>query len=292
MLDDLVSYRGRYVSGPSVVNVFNDYYSYGQLNFWTGALGIQIAPNLGVGAALSFVSGKSSLTWEYTRYTDNTIADPGLDDFRLKLRQSYRGFDARLGLMYSVPGKMSFGLRAEMPQLIGFEEEREEWTGVKSGYDDYDAYPAEGRLESSYGGALGFSWIFPFMKTSLEIRTRAPHPDVSDGELSHWRSGGSIGAEVPLPLQTTLLRAGYGFSEYDAYPLYVNYYGIEDAKADVPFEVERGQHAFSGGLAYLTTTGISFELSYAYTFWKMNTGGTLIERRGFHRALASVSVRY
>jgi len=293
VLDDIVAFNGSFDSAGSTISVDNTYYTSGQFNLWTGAFGIQIAPNFSVGGALSFVSGRGSMSLDFRRYTNGRIQEPKDDDYSIDIRQSYYGLDARAGLMYAVTGRMAAGLRVEAPQLIRFGEAGEAWTGYSTGSSDYETWRSAGRLEGSYGGALGFAYFFPFMKTTVEIRGRSPYPDAAEGsDLSYWRLGAGVGAEAPLPLKPLLVRAGYSWNEYDAYPLYANYQGEADVQADASFENDAGQHLVSGGMAYLTASGISFELSYAYRFWAIETSGTLSEFHGMHRVLAAVSIRY
>lgn len=293
ILDDLVAYGGSYDSAGSIISVENTYYTYGQLNLWTGAFGFQLAPNLGVGASLSFVSGRGSMSLDFIRLTDGIIRDPDNDDYQIDIRQRYYGLDVRAGLMYKIEGKMAAGLRVEAPQVIGFNETDEVRTGGATDYSVFGSYRSEGRLEGSYGGALGFAYFFPFMKATAELRASSPHPDAAEGsDLSYWRMGAGAGVHAPLPLKNLALRAGYSWNEYDAYPYYVNYRSETDVQANAPFDVDAGQHMISGGLAYLSSSGISFELSYAYRFWAIETFGMLSEFHSMHRAIASVSVRY
>jgi hypothetical protein len=286
ILDDVVSYNGSYVLDGNTNYIDFSSRAYGQINLWTGSFGFQIAPNFAVGAAISAITGRNSRTQDFFK-TVNSIA---LADSQYSIRQSYYGVDARVGLMYSVAGKMSIGLRMELPRYIAFDEWGEITDLATGGYSEYRT---EGILTGTAAGALGIMRVLPFAKITAEIRGSAPHPEADEGEaLSHWRAGAGAGAEFPVMIKTLLLRAGYSWSEFDGYP----YVDVESGSPGAMlFNVDNGVHQAGGGLAYLSKSGISLEIAYAYRFWQASSQGTwgsLTEDHDMHRLLASVSVRY
>jgi hypothetical protein len=283
IVDDIVAFDGRYSDGSSQIQVQSDFSAYGQFNLWTGAFGLQIAQNLGIGGSVSFVSGNRKANYTFLRLVDGGLASPS-DDYQDRIRQDFRGIEGRFGMLYSIAGRMAVGLRIVPPTVVFFDEDH-----------SYSGYASKGRLEGTYSGAVGFSYVFPFMKATAEMRARSPHPDAREGtDLAYWRGGAGVGAEIPLFVTTFLLRAGYSYNQYDQFPLYVRYRDESDSgeQADSPVDLAYGVHTASAGFAYLAPGGVSFELSYAGWFWKTDTWGTLVERHALHRLLASVSVRY
>jgi hypothetical protein len=298
ILDDILDYHGYSIADGLETEILENLTSYGQLNFLTGSFGIQIASNLGAGVSASFVSGSGAQS--YTSYVEENSVN--IDNYQETLRQSYAGIDVRAGLMYSIPGILSVGLRIQAPQYIVFRENSDAYDWLQSSGSQHNEYLSKGTMQGTAAGAVGISGILPFMKATAEVRGYAPHPDAAEGSiLSYWRAGAGVGLEAPLMLKSLLLRAGYSWSEYNDYPFRIQYSEADDITSKTDTEIYRsfndysGQHTTGGGLAWLTSSGISFEAAYAFRFWTTETysdRGVLTENHGMHRILASISVRY
>ncbi|MCU0609428.1 MAG: hypothetical protein MUF22_06665, partial [Chitinispirillaceae bacterium] len=211
---------------PSFHHTFSDaagsveqrriYRGFGNMHFWSGALGIQVAPGLGIGIAPSYVSGSETIRDNWRETSSAGVADTTEEKDR-----TYSGFDVRLGALYSHPKSgIRIGGRLVLPQTIGYVEQSTysgEWHGT---------------LYSSFSGALGVAATLPFMIVTSEIRFRAPYDiifpeeSIPSGSPAHYfKNGAGIGGEIPLSKSNLLLRFGYSYDEYDPYRFAMRYDG-------------------------------------------------------------------
>jgi len=289
VMDDIVKYKAVYPSGDwDEIN----YYSFGQLNLWTAAFGMQVAPDFGVGAAVSLITGRNILKYGIEEYlsSGNMVAE-----INYKIHQSYLGAELRLGLLYSLFDRMKFGIRLELPQFILFDEELQfDSTTYDSTFED--KWPDNGRLKTAITGAVGVSYRFPFMLLSGEFRTRAPIPDAEEESMySYWKVGAGAGVEIPLFIKSLLLRAGYAWQEFDRYPMLI-VYDDTDIETDATIDVIKDEHLITTGLSFMTRHGLSFDLSYGYKFWEIDSyplsGGVMNEIHKSHYFMGSFALRY
>jgi hypothetical protein len=277
--DDILKYNYQIAGDWDTSN----YRAFGQFNLWTAAFGLQVAPDFGVGAAVSLLTGRNTL-----RRASNKLY------YEEKIIQSYLGADLRAGILYSMFDRLKLGLRIELPQFIIFDEE---YT-VEITSDSTVEEPNNGRLKTGTAGAIGISYRFPFILVSAEVRARTPIPDAEDESMySFWKVGAGAGVEVPLFVQSVFLRAGYSWQELDHYPLLIEYDtpppGFE---TDALLDVKKNEHLITAGLAFMTKHGLSFDLSYGFKFWEINSyapvGGVVNEVHKSHYFLSSFAVRY
>jgi len=140
---------------------------------WSAGFGLQVAKGLGIGAAVSVVSGRGDGSFMLQRITNGGIADPVNDYYDGTTNDSYIGYDIRLGLLYSFLQRYSIGVRLVVPQTIWFTE-NQSWNFQYSPDTNYsDSYT--GKLFSSFSGAIGGAAKFPFLTVSAEVRARAPY---------------------------------------------------------------------------------------------------------------------
>jgi len=280
VFDDNLKYHGRYDTANSI-NINSR--PYGGLNFYTGAFGIQVAPGLALGAALSFVSGSEKVK-ESAVINDTSVS---YDD---EPTYDYSGYDIRFGMMYVFQKTYQFGARIVLPQTIWFKNE--------------DNTSDKGQLFSSFSGALGASATYPLLVVSAELRFRAPYdlvlPDeqIPDSSIAHnVNLGGGVGFIVPLGKSDFSLRAGYSFDQYDPYTFAKKYSGESwqwSSDSGTTMGIVQDRHLVTGGLAY-TSKSFSIEAGYGMQFWKINTKGItnrLSEDHDFSRFSLSMSFRY
>jgi len=254
--------------------------TYGNLNSYTAAMGVQVAPGLGLGVAVSLVAG----TEKYSDLFTSTYNDTAATSEDNSSTASYIGYDARIGLMYEFEKIYKVGARLVFPSTINFD-------------DKYTGGTNKGLLQSSFSGALGASASYPFMTVSSELRLRAPYdiiypdqdiPETSDA--SRLNVGAGIGFEVPFGTSGTFFRCGYSFDQYDAYTF---------AKKDDTtwhwdnegITTTKDRQLITGGFGY-TSKSFSIEAGYGMQFWKLNNNGTLSEEHDFSRFSLSMSFRY
>ncbi len=274
--------------------------SHGQLNQWAFGLGLQLAPGLSAGLAVSLLTG-SSETYNTVRSKERSDGEvDSLDAHYMRsATRSYVGYDVRLGFAYEIGSIASVGARFVFPRKIRFKGTVEE---------QYPRLPADsswefedpGKMTMPYEVALGGAVKLPFLVLAPEVWVRAPDPSERDEtDLAYWKLGAGLGAEVPVASTGLVFRAGYRYSEYDHQPMKVVYKGGLVPDLDEIGDIINKQH-IGGGLAYLSKSSLLFELSYGYTLWgytlydpTLQVPNDGVEQRfGFHQVLFSVALRY
>ncbi len=289
IFDDNPSFNGSYIDNNQSIQLNRNYRAYGNLNFWSGAFGLQVAPGLGIGASLSLVTGSEKINDVFLKETDGIVVDSYYDSYMYDVERSYMGYDLRLGLLYLLTEKVRLGARLVLPQTIWFTED----PPIDEGF-------SQGRLFSSYSGAVGISTVLPMATLSSEFRFRAPYDYVdpedvipSNSPAHYSRVGAGLGAEIPLFIKNALVRLGYSWDQFDTHPFAIKYdndtsqaeWGTDGVTAN------QDRHLLTAGLAYVSS-GFSIEASYGYQFWKLNTNGTLNEDNHSQRLLVSWSTRF
>jgi hypothetical protein len=284
---------------PNTAVLWKDVYrGFGDLRYWSGAFGIQVAPGLGIGIAPSLVTGRETIRENLRETTSGVVTRNN----SYNLDRTYFGYDLRAGILYSlVQDRLHIGGRLVFPQTIWFNEK---WI------DSGNSFP--GVLASSFSGAMGAAVSLPFGMVSTEFRFRAPYdylfPEDNIPENSparHFKNGGGIGAEIPLLKTNVLLRGGYSLDEFDLYQ-YAMKYDNEPVGAEFTgdsitgswgtngIEVNNNRQELTFGLAYVTI-GFSIEATYGYQFWKLTTNGNignLHENEHLQRIMISLSTRF
>ena len=291
IFDDNPSFNGTYKNG-----LYHQYYrDYGNLNFWSGAFGFQVAPGLGIGAAFSLVTGTEKTRRLFSLLTNGAVLDTFNDNYEDNITRDYVGYDLRLGLLYSL-NKVRFGARLVLPQTIWFNESFTETHPVAPS-QDYDA-TYQGQLFSPLNGALGVSTVLPFGTISSEFRFRAPYDAMnpedsipSNSPAHHSSVGAGLGVEIPLGNSKTLFRGGYSWDQYDTHLFTLQYDNEKPGWSTEGLTVARDRQLITTGLAYVSSSW-SLEGSYGYQFWKLNTNGLLDENNSLQRVLVSFSVRF
>jgi hypothetical protein len=303
--DDVRSFSGYQTAGNNSVYESRNAKYYGGLNYWTGGFGLQVAEGLGIGVSAAFVAGSSTGENIFYRDSNGVVVDNLNDDYDRNITRSYLGYDFRLGLLYNFRKHFDFGLRFVFPQTLWFTEDIAEINPHTSPTAVYDWPTANGKIFSSYSGAMGFSGTFPFMTFSTEFRARAPYSlaypaeSIPDSSLAGKTIiGAGIGLEVPLFVSTTLLRAGYSWDQFDTH-LFAREYD-DPQNNDPPGKPNwdplgekpvGDQHLITVGTAFIMKS-VCLEISYGYTIWKLETKSNLTESHTQHRLLTSLSFRF
>ena len=298
IFDDVLTFGGNYLdAGNRQIFLDNEYKTFGGLDMWSGGFGLQVAKGLGIGVAVSLVTGREDVRTLMLKYTNGAIADPINDDYDRTTTRSYIGYDIRLGMLYQVLKNLNLGLRFVVPQTIWFTEDISETYPHSPSESNYsDQY--SGKLMSSYSGAFGAAAVFPFLTASAECRVRLPYtilyplariPDTSLSSQTLWGLG--LGLEAPLGVSWVLARAGFSWDQFDTH-LFVKQYNGEDPGWDP-------QGLSPVGDKLMGTLGMGFiirrvclEWAYGYGVWRLNTRGTLDETHVQQRLLASLSFRF
>ena len=216
-----------------------------------------------------------------------TIYDSGKDELKDQFYQSfegipvenylsnvtgkYRGIDIRGGVAYKTD-KFSAGARVTMPQVIVLNDEE---LYTDSMLPKTFVYRSSVRMYSSYSGALGVSYAFPFFTITAEARGtlpfdyRFPQEDIPDNsQAKFFKIGGGAGIEVPLVVKPLLFRAGYSYDEIDLHPYVMKFYD-EDSKqnyfdwSDDRTRADRNKHQVTAGIGLLSSS-VSFDIGYGF----------------------------
>jgi hypothetical protein len=298
IFDNNPSFHGSYINTfNEVVQDEDTYRGYGNLNYWSGAFGMQVAPGLGVGGALSLVTGTEKIKHSFLKLTSGVIVNSVDDDYNDTKERDYLGYDLRAGLLYSFPNKkVRIGARLVIPQTIWFDE-----SSTFSG-----SY--KGQLNSSFSGAIGVAGVLPFMTLSSEVRLRAPYDFINPDEAipttspAHdVKTGAGIGAEIPLSTSNFLVRLGFSWDQYDLYEFAMKYdnepTGI-DTVGDLTgwstseYGVTKDRKLLTAGIAYVLSNA-SFEASYGYQSWGLSVfKGIRDDSDHLQRFILSMSFRF
>lgn len=309
IFDDVRAFTGTSLdtsfSSPTPVSIEDNLRNSGELNFWSGGFGLQIAPGIGIGLSAALVNGGQQTKKTAVRRTlisgQYQILDPYYDDYDITLNRSYIGYDIRIGFMYSFLEKFHLGARFTIPQTIWFTENMSV-TYPHSNYPDSSGQ-STGKIFSSYSGALGFAATLRYLTVSTEVRARAPYDFVNPTDIIPQQSlagkpriGVGIGLEAPLVVSAVLVRAGYSWDQYDSHPF------AEKVDNGKPMNWESGglepdgdKHLVTVGLGFILKS-IGLDLAYGYNFWNLTTHGSVIdvlhETHSQQRFTASLSFRF
>jgi hypothetical protein len=301
LLDDALSTSGGYtgIGGESVL-LNEQYKTYGALDMWSVGFGLQVAKGLGIGAAVSLVTGREDGSNNGQNYTNGVIADPANDYYDETVGVNYFGYDIRLGILYSFLQRYRVGLRLVLPQSIGFDQNVKDifQYSPQSNY----TFDTTGKLFSSFSCALGGAAEFRFLTVSAEVRARAPYSimnpsyDIPDTSLaSKTMFGAGLGVEVPLGVSWILLRGGFSWDQFDTH-LFVKQYKDDDKPVWDPQGLAPVGDRLQGtvGMGFIIKN-VMLEWAYGYDTWKLETKtslGPLDETHVQQRILASMSVHF
>jgi hypothetical protein len=269
---------------------------------WSAGFGLQIAKGLGIGAALSLVTGQENASAGFERLTNGAIVDPNNDYYTETSGNSYVGYDFRVGLLYSFLKRYRLGLRLVFPQTVWFTENITD--NIPYATSEGGSFQNTGKLFSSYSGAFGGAAVFPLVTVSAEVRARAsysfayPQYTIPDNSLAgRTLYGAGVGIEAPLGVSWILARAGFSWDQYDTH-LFVKQYdndtsgpGWDPAGLSPSGDKLQG----SAGMGFVLHN-VLLEWSYGYGVWKFVTNGTangtLSETHVQQRLLLSMSVHF
>ena len=268
------------------------YRGYGSLHFWSGGVGIQVAPGVGIGISPSLVTGKETIKERWSETDSGLVTQSGSDD----VERTYIGYDLRIGALYKLlNGNVLIGGRFVVPQRIWFTE-NSTYSGT------YD-----GELTSSFSGAVGAAGVLPFGTVSTEFRFRAPYDFINPADVipesspaHHSKNGAGIGAEIPIFKTNALVRCGYSWDQFDLYQFAMKYanepVGSEYENDLVGWgtsgiTVNNDRQELTAGCAYISNS-IGFEASYGYQFWNLTTNNRRSENEHLQRGMVSMSVRF
>ncbi len=255
-------------------NIFNK--AFGQLNYFTGAFGIQVAPGLGVGGAVSFLIGSG---YRYFGITDssNSWADTYI--------RRYVGVGIRGGILYKINEINSLGLRIVLPQTLGFSGTLTDSTRTVTLTED-----DPGLLTSPLSGAFGYALSLPFLLISSELRATTPNPTapINSFEAS-FKVGGGGGVEIPIG-KSLILRGGYSYDEYDPSP-FTYEYSIPRVSDPSHLTILKNQTTLSAGAGFILQSNVSLDIGYSTVSYELQKS-SYSQKNTNQRVNAQFSIRY
>jgi hypothetical protein len=297
--DDILTYSSNKITDlGEAVSTGSDYRMYGGLDFWTIAGGIQVGPGVGVGVAVSLITGSENARFVFLRTFDGQVTDTLENDFSDRYMRSYTGIDVRGGLLYRPNKNLRLGLRVVLPRWISFEESVKSVSPSGSGKERSEE-GIMGDLYSSYEGAVGAAYEFKSLIFTVDVRGRLPYlllrpiEDISAAsDAAHVRTGIGGGIEFPLFLPTLTGRTAYSFDEYDTHRFVVQY--DNESEPDFspdPSKPEINIHSIAAGFS-VDFAKVSLDFGYKFGWWRLNTNTIIQETHLLHQAQMGLSWRF
>ena len=318
IFDDYTVYTYRYFDGVDSASIHQKGGMSGDLNRWSGAFGVQVAPNIAAGLSLSLITGTEKTPLLQTTLYDNPLPDDYRNEFGITYRDprlgdyydgedqyKYLGYALSLGALYYPMDILKVGVKVNAVSNVGVSV-----TSFAS--DDPDrprksqGYPVKYRAYTAPSGAIGAGLVLPWLTTALDLRVTLPYTfilhasEIPDGvQAKKFKLGAGIGLEAPLPASPVVLRAGYSFDEYDLYTMILKYEGFpidwdEDIDMGVSYWPSKDRHTLTAGVGFFTS-GIGIEFSYAFQTWGIayaNSELSYMQDYASHRVMAALIYRY
>jgi len=283
-----------YTGSDGVANTENDV-RYGDLNRWSMAFGVQVAPKVSVGLAVSIVTGEDRTIYDHKEDNETLISAEHISN--------YLGYSLTGGVLYLPADYLKLGFSINMMMSMSV---KDTWTKgwYADGYEPNTYVYNNIKADRAPYGAFGAALTLPWMIAALDVRFVMPYTFILPGETiddaqpRNFKMGAGIGLEVPLPVAAPIvLRAGYSIDDRDFYPVVFPSYDYAYEDIDwTAFENSSplgSMHTLSFGAAVFTS-GAGFELSYGYQTWGLKTRGsyTLEQTYSSHRVTGAIIFRY
>ncbi len=296
--DDISVHSGTYSHDDTTFTRKSDYRTYGGLGMVAFSMGVQVARGLGVGVTVAPVIGRENTRNPlYVKKEFNGTTETFADE--AEYQRQYLGYDIRGGILASLFGdQLRLGARLSLPRTVRFTEEELLYT--YGGGSLLEKGTFEGKLISSFEGAVGAAFSLPFGTVAGEFRARAPYQivfsdrDLPENGAGQSRVGAGIGFEAPLITAPVLLRAGVSWDQVDLHRFVQKYDNQQYQWGSGNLKPKEHQYLFTLGAGYVTQN-VQLSGSWGYDFRTQNAfnpGVTLKETVSSQRASATFSIRY
>jgi long-subunit fatty acid transport protein len=251
------------------------------INNWSIAGGLEIAPKFYLGATLTLNSGSYSYLRNYTEEdTKGYYTTPPFDFQQLDLTNTIdwdlTGYGFKIGMLYNVQDRASFGLTVKVPSRFTVKEKfRSDGTSIfktpdTSGYSQYYA-SLNGNSEYDVKTPFVFGGGVSVNAGGLVLSGDAEYTDWSEMEFKNPSSNISYltaeNADIKeLFRATTNLRAG---AEYTIPEAGVSLRG-GFAYQPSPFQGDPSSFAqkyITGGLGFAVQSTVYIDVAYAHGWW-------------------------
>lgn len=270
----------------------------GSIYLYSGGAGIELSPNVSVGAALQVYSGVDEFTYNYL-YSDDILGSSGGSDFQIT--EDYIGASIKAGLLVRPNENLALGLTIESP--LDWQVEQKTFEG---GYTDLVEYDLTRPFILGAGvafrrGSLTLAGDAEYIDWSQLSYGDNPYMEIQNDVVSElYRDVFNlrVGAEYEFPRLGLALRAGLfstplagdkGFVGYDDSGDIVRYDGTVD-------RIDDDRMGFSLGFGWLIDRVLMLEAayvdeSYSYRYVGPNSIATTADD-DLGRAYLTLSYRY
>jgi long-subunit fatty acid transport protein len=256
----------------------------GGLYLWSFGAAVDVSPNISVGGALNYWSGKSSYSWLFQRWLLFQQAEIRYDD---AINDRYSGFNAKFGFRIQPNKYLIVGGTIDTPVTYTIEED---WTQITE----------DRGLTSSASGSLEYKVSLPFvlgagMALQFENLTLAGDIAYADWTQMEYKRLDEmaeanrliketysdalrfhLGAEYLITRLGTSLRAGF----------------YQDPLPYKSRWVNEDRSFFTAGLGFLIDQVMTLDVAWAHGSWELyDLGLTLAEKYTADRIFVSVAYR-
>ncbi|MGB7063035.1 MAG: outer membrane protein transport protein [Candidatus Zixiibacteriota bacterium] len=253
----------------------------GGLYLWSFGAAVDISPNVSVGAALNYWSGKDSYTW---LYEDTFRYGRTIDD---AYKDRYSGFNAKFGFRIQPNKYLILGGTIDSPVTYTIEEDVTQITEEQVGSEIYfDTY--EYKVSMPFGLGAGLALQFENLTLAGDINyadwTQMEYKRLEDAAEANRLIKETyidalrfhLGAEYLIPQIGTSLRVGF---YHDPLPYKSRW-------------VEKDRNFFTAGVGFLIDQVMTLDVAWAHGSWELYDLGLLLtEKYTTDRIFVSLAYR-
>lgn len=252
----------------------------GGLYLWSFGAAVDVSPNVSVGAALNYWSGKDSYTWLY----EDTFLDRTIDD---AYKDRYSGLNAKFGFRIQPNKYLILGGTIDSPVTYTIEEDVTQITEGQGRSEIYfDTY--EYKISLPFGLGAGLALQFENLTLAGDINyadwTQMEYKRLEDAAEANRLIKETytdalrfhLGAEYLIPQIGTSLRAGF----------------YQDPLPYKSRWVKKDRNFFTAGIGFLIDQVMTLDVAWAHGSWELYDIGLLLtEKYTTDRIFVSVAYR-
>jgi len=269
----------------------------GGIYSWDFGGAVDIAPNVSLGATLSFLSGRYDYNLKLDA-TDSKNLDSNIDSlgYTDTIATDYLGVEGKIGLLARIAKPLKLGLTITIPMSFTASEywSQDTYYAYDDGTDDssYDEGTFDYDISRPFRFNLGLS-VSPIPNAIVSADASytdwtqteysdPPSEDISNEDfINDYRAavGFRIGGEYYIPQAGLMLRAGY----------------IRDPLPYKPegTEIETDRQFITIGIGLIMDESFSVDVAYIRGFSKvLSNGGDVSKKRDTNRIMLSADIKF
>jgi long-subunit fatty acid transport protein len=269
----------------------------GGIYSWDFGAAVDIAPNVSLGATLSFLSGRYDYSLKLdandTKNLDSNITGISYQD---TITTDYLGVEGKVGLLARVAKPLKLGLTITIPMSFSASEywTQDTYYAYDDGTDDsqYDEGTFDYDISRPFRFNLGLSLLpIPNALISADVSytdwtqteySKSPSEDVSNEDfINDYRAtaGFRVGAEYYIPQAGLMLRAGYILDPLSYKP--------EDT------EIKTDRQFITAGVGLIMDESFSMDIAYLKGFSKvLSNNGNISKKLDSNRIMLSADFKF